>query len=1005
MDLRIKSDLVNMHRKKIEDRIIEKIQEFTGTNLQVNEQVCFTATKETRDFRIKKILIHSSSFDFFLLEEEGRLRNLFSEWSTFSENYNPPTITHVEEQNDLFNRLDQTNFDLIILFNVPSLETIRDISRKIKEKTNTPIVLLHNTTHEIIKDKENISQYIDKFFTWNGDGKIIISIVQYFEDKQNLSNQIADNYKCILFIEDSIQFYSSYFPIYTEELFQYLKQIITEHISCEQKELRFQQRPYFIHTDSYEEAIELYQSNIDHIQFIISDNYIETNDERKTIGIDLANLIAKEKKRIPIIIQSSEPINKDKLQLKDVKIISKMSPKLMYTIRSFIRRYLGPHSIEIQEGNEKENLIITSVNDLIDLIKSLDNKTLLKCAKNSDFSNWFYSIGEIDISLKCKTIEENYDNGKEFKQRIMELIERYQYAINQTAISNFSQRIDEPTVKISRIGEGALGGKARGLAFLAKTLTKYKIQDLFPQLKITIPRSIVLSTDIFDMFMAHNRLNEMDFSQLSDERISSLFVKASLPPTILGDLRSFIRNTRKPLIIRSSGLLEDSLNQPFAGIYASMLLPNDSWETDLRFQEVCNAIKHVFSSTYFERARTYIKSTPKHIADEKMAVLIQELVGERHGNYFYPTISGVAKSYNYYPSSTCKPEDGIAYLALGLGKSIVDGGSSYAFCPVKPKKPLFGTAKEYMKYAQTKFYALNLQSIYKYVNVDEDTSLDTLEIEIAKKHGILDKIVSTYIHQDDQIYPGLYDNGALVVDFGPIINYNMIPLAKAINLLLQISEIILGYPVEIEFAVNISKNENEPSELIILQIRSMIPPDKQITVNIEDLKEENILISSKNCLGNGIAKDIFDIVFIDQDTFDMSKSIEVVNQIRQINKELIDQKIPYLLIGPGRWGSSDQWLGIPVQWSNIAGARAIVETPYKERHIDPSQGSHFFHDMIASDVMYLITKKVEDIDWNWIKNQKLKTKKGYIQHVKTERPIQVIVDGKKAEGVVIQEKK
>jgi pyruvate phosphate dikinase-like enzyme len=992
-----------MHSNKIEDKIIEKIQEITKTSFEINNQVCLPLTNNKRDFRIKKILIFSSSFDFFLLEEEGRLRNLFSDWSKFSEQYNPPTITHVEHRTELFESLEKSHFDLILIFNTPQDISIEQVTKKIKEKTKTPIALLHNNIKELNKARNKFPMHIDNYFTWNGDGKIIISIVHYFEDKINIESQEENSdFKCILLIEDSIQFYSSYFTIYTEELYKYLNKVITKDINCEQRELRFHQRPFFIHIDTYDEAIRFYHSNKKNIQFIISDNYLETNNEKKQIGIELANGIATEEIAIPILIQSSEPINKEKVVNSQVKIISKSSAKLMTSIRCFFRNNLGPYKIIISNKKKEEVLKIDSINDLKTAIEDLDANVLMNCAKKFDFSRWLYSIGEIEYSSKCKIIEKKCNNSKELKTNFFEMIEQYQYAINQTAISSFSQYINDPMVKLSRIGEGALGGKARGLAFMAKIMSKYRIQDLFPTLKITIPRSIVLSTDVFDMFMDHNHLTELDFYHLSDERISSKFVKASLPPTVLGDLRSFIRNTRKPLIIRSSGLLEDSLMQPFAGIYASMLLPNDSWETDLRFQEVCNAIKHVFSSTYFEQARTYIKNTPKHLADEKMAVLIQEIVGDRHGNYFYPTISGVAKSYNYYPSSSCKPEDGIAYLALGLGKSIVDGGSSFAFCPVKPKKPLFGTAKEYMKYAQQSFYALNLRSIYKYVNVNEETSLDKLDLDTAKKHGVLDKVVSTYIYQDDQIYPGLYDGGSHVIDFGPIINYNMIPLSKAINLLLNISEIVLGYPVEIEFAVNVSNKDEIPSELIILQIRSMIPPDKEIDVNIDEIHADNIIISTENCLGYGIASDIYDIVYVDQDLFDMSKSIQVVEQIRKINEKLMDSKTPYMLIGPGRWGSFDQWLGIPVLWSNIAGAKAIVEIPYKERHIDPSQGSHFFHDMIASNVMYLITKKEEDVDWNWIKNQQTVEKTDFIRHVRTSKPFKIIVDGKKGKGIVIQ---
>lgn len=445
--------------------------------------------------------------------------------------------------------------------------------------------------------------------------------------------------------------------------------------------------------------------------------------------------------------------------------------------------------------------------------------------------------------------------------------------------------------------------------------------------------------------------------------------------------------------------------QPFAGIYESMLLPNDSWEADLRFQEVCNAIKHVYASTYFDKARTYIRSTPKNIGDEKMAVLIQEVVGTKKGRYFYPTISGVAKSYNFYPSGSCKAEDGIVYLALGLGKEIVDGGNSYAFCPARPRSPLYGTAKDYMKFAQTSFYALNLHSIYNYVNYNEETSLDKLDLDTAKKHDELQHVVSTYLLQDDRLYPGMYDEGSYVVDFAPILNLNTIPLAKAISLLLEISEIALGYAVEIEFAVNIPKDEKDDAELVILQIRNMVSPQKQIKFDPSKAKDSDIILESKNIMGHGMISDISDIIYVDQKHFDLSHSVQIVDQIREKNNQLMDKNIPYILIGPGRWGSSDPWLGIPVIWSNIAGASAIVETPYKDRHIDPSQGSHFFHDMMASNVVYLITKKNEDINWDWIRKQKSVESTEFIKHIRTTQPMEIIVDSTKGYGMILKTKK
>ena len=657
--------------------------------------------------------------------------------------------------------------------------------------------------------------------------------------------------------------------------------------------------------------------------------------------------------------------------------------------------------IIIKNAKGKELGKVQNLKDFEDVLLSVNKDIILRYAKRNEFSKWLRSIGEVELADKCLSIEQEFDEGEKLRKKMIDIMEEFRYSINQGYVTSFQRSDDEHHIKLSHIGTGSFGGKARGVAFLEKILSKYATDDMFPDLRITIPRSIVLSTDVFDSFIEHNDLSKLDFSHLSDERIASKFMVANLPATIIGDLRSFIRNTRRPLIVRSSSLLEDSLLQPFAGIYASMLLPNESWETDLRFQEVCNAIKYVYASTYFEKARTYIKSTPKDVSDEKMAVLLQEVVGNKHDTYFYPTISGVAKSYNYYPSGPCKPEDGIAYLALGLGKAIVDGGSSYCFCPEKPKAPLFGTPKDFMRYSQKIYYALKLKSVYTIFTKNEETTLEKLEVDIAKKHGVLDKVASTYLHRDDSLYPGLNDEGAIVIDFGPIVNYDAIPLAKALKLLLRVGALVLGYPVEIEFAVNFSRDESEPAELIILQIRSMIPLGKYQDVNIENIDIDKVLCYSENALGNGILSGINDIVYVKSESFDMSNSNRAVSQIREMNTKLMDAGKPYMLIGPGRWGSADPWLGIHIIWSDIAGVKVILETPYKERPIDPSQGSHFFHDMISSQVGYLITKKDKgNIEWNWLESLTVIEETEDVKHVETPSELEVSIDGKRGKAII-----
>jgi len=644
---------------------------------------------------------------------------------------------------------------------------------------------------------------------------------------------------------------------------------------------------------------------------------------------------------------------------------------------------------------------VQSLKDFENVILSINKDIILRYAKRKEFSKWLKSVGEIDLADKYVAIEQEFDDGEKLRKKMIDVIEEFRYSIDKNFVESYQRTDKAHHIKLTHIGTGSFGGKARGIAFLGKILSNYLTEDMFPKLKITIPRSIVLSTDVFDAFIEHNEISKLEISNLSDERIASKFIAASLPPTIIGDLRSFVRNSRRPLIVRSSSLLEDSLLQPFAGIYASMLLPNESWETELRFKEVCNAIKYVYASTFFEKARTYIKSTPKQVSDEKMAVLLQEVVGNKHEDYFYPAISGVAKSYNYYPSGPCKPEEGIVYLALGLGKAIVDGGSSYCFCPEKPKAPLFGTPKDFIKYSQKSYYALKLKSVYTIFTQNEETTLEKLDIDIAKKHGVLDKIASTYIHSDDRLYPGLYDEGAIVIDFAPIINYNEIPLAKVLKLLLKVGELALGYPIEIEFAVNFSKDESESVELTILQIRSMIPSDKYYDVDLDKIDIDKVICYSENALGNGIISGIKDIVYIKSESFHMSNSNRAVSQIRKMNTKLMDNGKPYIIIGPGRWGSADSWLGIPIIWSDIAGVKVIVETPYGERPIDPSQGSHFFHDMISSKVGYIITKRDKgNIDWKWLDSLEIIEETEDLKHVKTPSELEVIIDGKHGKAVI-----
>jgi hypothetical protein len=995
---------MNIQFNDREKKIIDCIEDITGITPTIVPEQQPQQEQHVDHYHIKHILLFSSAYHYFQIEEEGRLNSLLKDHYSIYGRETPPQITSVENEEECRNLLKKQKFDLVIIFDKQDETDNYSFAKQLKSLANIPIVLLGNNIIELKKiEEKNTDHVFQKIVTWNGDGKIILSIIQLIEDSVNIQKDpvLAANGRCVLLIEDSIQYYSTYLLLIYDEIHSFLENILSDSLTEEQRTRRLNNRPMVLHAQDYKTAESLFETYKNNIICVITDNNLDHGIKKTyNTGEKLVHIIQKEKPDIPILLQSSEPCDEHITFGPSLRFILKREVTLALIIKDFLNESLGPREILITDSNQNERYHIKTIKDFEDAVLSVADAILLEATTNHRFSHWLYARTENNLAQKIYHIEKEITQSAELRKRLIDALEEYKYAQTQTSVISFERGALSSHLEISRIGKGALGGKARGLSFLAKLVSKYITDDMFPNLRITIPRTLVISTDIFETFLLQNSLPTEELFTLPDERIALRFMSASLPATVLGDLRAFIQNTRKPLVIRSSGVLEDSLLQSFAGIYDTILLPNESWETDFRFQDVCNAIKYVYASTFFEKARTYIKSTPKNIGDEKMAVIIQEVVGHKHETYFYPAISGVAKSFNYYPSSGCTQEDGIVYLALGLGKAIVDGGSTFGFCPERPTVPLFGTPKDFMKYSQRKFYALNLKSVYRIVERNEETSYSVLSVDDARRHGVLDKIASTYVRQDDSLYPGVYEEGSLVIDFGPITQYDALPLAKALKLLLRISEITLGYPVEIEFAITMGLTESEKAELVILQIRSMVPPGKTNDIIIGEFNPSTDRCYSENALGNGILNTIRDIVYV-KPTFDMSTSTQVVEQLRYLNAKLLEEKKPYILIGPGRWGSADPWLGIPVIWSDIAGVKVIIETPFKERAIDPSQGSHFFHDLISSQVGYIITKENKgNITMDWLENLPVIEEMQDVKHVNVPHPLEVQIDGKHGKAVI-----
>ncbi|MFP4142403.1 MAG: PEP/pyruvate-binding domain-containing protein [Thermoplasmata archaeon] len=979
------------------ERIERAIEDATGKTFDLASSK--TTSEGLEASFIDDVLLFCDSFDYFMVQEEGRLDSLLEEKFSYGDIRRTPSLKHGETEETCREALDELEIDLLIIFGKPLDQELKNFSYWVKENfEDLPVVWI--TDDDFDSDTAEYELFED-IFTWNGDGKIILTIIQYIEDRIRFNRGgFADKKQPILLIEDSKQYYSTYLTHIYDSLWSYLDKILYEGLNREEKMQRYLRRPFVVRAEDVEEGREVYSRLEDDLLCVITDNRLEKEEKiEENAGLKFAEEIKRDHPDLPVLLQSSASLETEEIP-EGMEMVNKTDPALNKKILNFIDRRFIPVSLKLKAEDSFENVEIKAVDELEEIVEGLGEKQIKELIYESELIAWLRNLTEFELAERIEEIKDRKISPGSRKEKLLDILEGHRYSGYKSAITDFRRGRSDQVNQINRIGDGALGGKARGLAFISKLFSRYLPEDLFEELEITVPRTIVLTSDIFDKFLEENDIVEPRLFDLSDERISSKFIDGSLPATVIGDLRSFIRETRTPLIVRSSGLLEDSLTRPFAGVYSSMFLPNESWETSLRFKEVNDAIKHVYASTFFEEARNYLRSTPKNISDEKMSVIIQEVVGKKHGKYFYPTISGVAKSYNHYPTQDCKPEDGIVYLALGLGKEIVEGGSSYFFCPECPRSPMFGTPKDFVPHSQNEFYALNLESVYRVVGKDEETSLVKLGINKAEEHGVLDKVASTYSPQNDRLYPGIHREGSRVLDFAPVINYGSIPLAKAIKVLLDVSEIALGYPVEIEFAVEFDEEEERSAELVVLQIRNMRSKRIFEEVNIEGYDEEGLVCQSEKVLGHGMLTEIEDVVYVKPEDFEMSYSEKAAEEIRNINAGLRENNDYYLLIGPGRWGTTDPWTGIPVKWGDITGSKVIVEIPAKGRTIEPSQGSHFFHDMLSSETCYMVVDDDSNIDWEWLEEREVEKELKYVKHVRLEEPLEIQVDGKSGRGVI-----
>ncbi|HAQ60878.1 TPA: phosphoenolpyruvate synthase [Candidatus Delongbacteria bacterium] len=965
---------------------------------------------------IKEVLLICSKYDEFMLEVDGRIdEHVFQEYVSLSIR-NPPHFTQVSTQSEAFEMLKKKRFDLVItMVNLGDIMPF-ELSRKIKSQyPDIPIVVLTHFSREVSSFLANKDlKYIDYVFSWLGDSSILLAIIKLIEDKMNVEHDVNEvGAYCIILVEDSIRYYSSYLPNMYKILFNQTISLMAEGLNEHQKTMRMRARAKILLANNYEQAVELYSKYKSNLLGVISDiTYkIKGKDDNKA-GIKLCKMIRKENPHLPILLQSSQMEFKNEVEKFHADFLFKHSKTLLNELREYIKLNFGFGDFIFVDPETNDEIVrATDLRDLQNKIENIPINSFEYHAANNHFSKWFkaralFTLADI-IKDKKETDFESIEATRDYVYRT---IKNYRIHTSKGTIATFNKDFFDDYTGFSRIGKGSLGGKGRGLAFIDSFLKNKRINYKYEDVIINIPKTIVLSTDIFEEFMQINNLYDFALSEVSDEKILQYFVLADLPPSLKEDLYCILTYIRTPIAVRSSSLLEDSYFQPFAGVYTTYMIPNNDMSISVRLKELSNAIKGVFASTFFKASKDYMKATHNVIDEEKMAVVIQEVTGKLYAegtgeSRFYPSLSGVARSLNFYPVGDEKYEDGVVNIALGLGKTIVDGETSLRFSPKYPKKILqISTADMTLKNTQKMFYALDMEKSFC-ATTDEKHNLIHLDVEKAEEDESLKLLVSTYDFENSTINDGYMENGKKLLTFAPILKYDMFPLAEIVSTLLEYGSREMNSPVEIEFALELDKPADRPKIFRFLQIRPIVHGLEYSDVKISEKERKEALIHSVTSLGNGTVEGIKDIIYVRTENFNPANTEKIAVMLEKINDKFLKSKKNYILIGPGRWGSSDPWLGIPVKWAQISQAKVIIEHGLKDFHIDPSQGSHFFQNITLLKIVYFTINPYlnqGNIDIEYLNAQNSITENDLIRHIKLDKPLKIKVNGMTSEGIIAQ---
>jgi CheY-like chemotaxis protein len=973
-----------------------------------------TSFADLMKHRIYNILLYASKYDSFMLEEDGRIdEQIFNEYTSLNLRY-PPRFTLVSSEEEAFNQLRDRSYDLII--SMPSGDSINPFEWAKSVKSfypEIPIVVLTPFSKSVSKRiaNEDLSA-IDYVFSWLGNPDILLAITKMLEDKMNIEEDVKSvGVQVILFVEDSIHFYSSILPHLYKCVFKQSLSFMTEALNEHEQMLRMRGRPKILFARSYEEAMGLYLKYQDNMLGIVTDVSFMRNGERdKEAGLHLCREVRSLNNYIPLIIQSSDNSNKEAAEQINASFLSKNSKTLLQDLKNMVNNKFGFTDFEFINPFTKEvEAKIRNLRGLQDVIFSISDECLTYHVKRYDISRWVYSRAMFPLAEFIKNTN-LYDPGIEdinkLRHIIFEAIVKYRKIKNRGVVAVFQRDRFDQYSNFARIGDGSMGGKGRGLAFIDSMIKRHEYLQLFDNAQIMIPKTVVICTDIFTEFMEANQLYPIALSDLPDEEILTHFLNARIPKALIADLFSFLGVINTPIAVRSSSLLEDSHYQPFAGIYSTYMVPYNKSSRTKTLSLLTEAIKAVYASVFFKQSKMYMTATKNIIDEEKMAIVLQETVGSAYEQRFYPSFSGVARSLNYYPIGSETPEDGIANIAMGLGKYIVDGGLTLRFSPAYPHNILQTSSLEYaLKETQTHFNALDLANTHFIPQVDDGFNLLKINVQDALKDGTLKYLASTFDPREQMIYDGLYEGGRKLITFANILQHNVFPLADILKDILRLSSQEMGRPIEIEFAVNLDYSENKQHSFYLLQIRPIVDSKETINEDIGQIPTDNTVISSNSVLGHGITKDLYDIIYVKPEAFNPSKNQLIMYDIEKLNKKMAEEDRHYILVGPGRWGSSDPWLGIPVKWPHISMAMVIVESGLSNYRIEPSQGTHFFQNLTSFGVSYFTINPFQQdgsFDLDFLNIQPAIFENEYLRHIRFNSPLIVKADGRKNIGVIMK---